>query len=140
MESVSAETIGLPFVRSVIGITRICTPTKPGEKATTGTRYYVSSLEISPGGGKPTMRAAKIFGGLSRGHWSIENKNHWKKDSEWGDDKPRQKQTGVARTLSLLKGALLAHVREPLPDLFARCQKSASAAFNIVKSALRPLK
>jgi hypothetical protein len=138
MEAVEAETIGLPFAQSVIRITR--TETKLGSKPTTGTRVYVCSLAC-PGPKSPkAQRAAKAFAAASRSHWSIENKNHWKKDAMWGDDTPRQKSPKVARVLSLLRGGLLAQIHEPMPMLFKKCARSAALAFGIIKSALRPLK
>jgi hypothetical protein len=137
---VEAETIGLPFARSVVVVERTSTPTRPGAEPQTGTRYYVTSLASPAPGSGQSARAVAAVAKLSRGHWSIENKNHWKKDSVWGDDTPRQRSPVLARTLSLLRGALLAQVSEPLPGLFARCRKSAGAALAIVKSTLQPLK
>lgn len=140
MVSVAAATIGLPFAQSVIRITRTVTETKPGSEPTTGSRWYVCSLAIPPPGHKKAPGVAKAFAGASRSHWSVENKNHWKKDALWGDDTPRQKSPRVARVLTLLRGALLAQIREPMPMLFKKCARSASLAFGIVKSALKPLK
>ena len=102
MQAVQAETIGLPFARSVILVTRTVTETKPGSQPVTGSRLYVSSLASPRNASKNAHRAAKTFAGLSRGHWGVENKNHWKKDALWGDDTPRQKSSQVARALTLL--------------------------------------
>lgn len=93
--------------------------------------------QATPPAQAAARKTAQRFAHLSRSHWSIENKDHWKKDSQWGDDTPRHRNVKVSQTLSLLRSALLAQVHEALPDLFARCQRSASAAFRIVKSALR---
>jgi hypothetical protein len=141
MQPVEAESIGLPFAQSVIRVERTETLTKPGSQPTTGVRTYVSSLPCPEPCREPklAMKAAQKFARVSRSHWSIENKNHWKKDAQWGDDKPRQKSPTVARSLSLLKGGLLAMIREPLPLLFKRCAKFNHLAFGIVKSALKPL-
>jgi hypothetical protein len=140
MASVEAATIGLPFAQSVIRITRTVTETKPGSKPTTGSRLYVASVACPPLDHKKAPRVAKLFAGVSRSHWGVENKNHWKKDALWGDDTPRQKSPQVARMLTLLRGALLAQIREPMPMLFKKCARSASLAFGIVKSILKPLK
>jgi hypothetical protein len=140
MVSVEASTIGLPFAQSVIRITRKVTETKPGSEPTTGSRLYVSSMSCPPMGHKKALRVAKAFAGVSRSHWSVENKNHWKKDALWGDDTPRQKSPQVARMLTLLRGALLSQIREPMTQLFKKCSRSASLACGIVKSALKPLK
>jgi hypothetical protein len=140
MEKVQAETIGLPFAQSIILVTRTVTETKPGSQPTTGTRLCVSSLVCPSNASKKAPRAANAFAGVKRGHWSIENKNHWKKDALWGDDTPRQKSGKVAKSLTLLRGALLAQIKEPMPMLFKKCARSASLAFKIVKSVLKPVK
>ena len=144
MAAVEAESIGLPFAQSVIRVTRTETSTKPGAEPKTGTRTYVSSLpcpsdQEQKAATPRTKRAARDFARVSRSHWSIENKNHWKKDAQWGDDTPRTKSPQVARALTMLKGGLLAMINEPMPVLFKKCAKLPSLAFSIVKSPLKPL-
>lgn len=68
----------------------------------TQTRYFVTSLEREE-------RSAPQLGEAIRGHWSVENKNHWKRDtSQWKEDasRPRKKASG-GQVLSLLRGAVL---------------------------------
>ena len=52
---------------------------------------------------------------IIRSHWGIENKNHWKRDAQWGVDRPRQHSSPSAQVLAIPRGALLALIDEPLP-------------------------
>ena len=66
------------------------------------TRYFITSLERDE-------RSASRLGQAIREHWSIENKNHWKRDTaEWKEDasRPRKKASG-GQVLALLRGAVL---------------------------------
>lgn len=129
-----AATIGLPFARAVVSIVRTSQSTKPGAAAArVGERTFVTSLD------KDTTAAAR-FATIARSHWSIENKNHWKRDAQWGEDKPRQKNAAAAMVLGVLRGALLALIREPCPDLFARCRRRQASALGLVTRNLPPLK
>jgi hypothetical protein len=97
---VEAETVGLPFCAAVVSVTRRCWETKnlaqdPAGGPTGGTRYYASSLELGAYErleGEAKARAFKSVcqraAHLSRGHWGVENKNHWKRDACWGEDAP----------------------------------------------------
>ena len=66
------------------------------------TRYFITSLEREE---KSASRLAQAI----RGHWSVENKNHWKRDNcLWKEDasRPRKKASG-GQVLALLRGAVL---------------------------------
>jgi hypothetical protein len=66
------------------------------------TRYFITSLEGQE-------RSASQLGQAIRGHWSVENKNHWKRDTSlWKEDasRPRKKASG-GQVLALLRGAVL---------------------------------
>lgn len=66
------------------------------------TRYFITSLEREE-------RSAAQLGQAIRGHWSVENKNHWKRDTSlWKEDasRPRKKASG-GQVLALLRGAIL---------------------------------
>ena len=65
------------------------------------TRYWVSSLE--PGALSPGSLAQTC-----RGHWSVENKNHWKRDAVWREDRSRVRNPNIAQALALIRCALLA--------------------------------
>lgn len=66
------------------------------------TRYFITSLDRDE-------RSAARLAQAVRGHWSVENKNHWKRDvGLWKEDasRPRKKASG-GQVLSLLRGAVL---------------------------------
>ncbi len=66
------------------------------------TRYFITSLERAE---KSAFRIAEAI----RNHWSIENKNHWRRDTSlWKEDasRPRKKASG-GQVLALLRGAVL---------------------------------
>ncbi len=65
------------------------------------TRHWVTSLDYGAPG--PTRLAR-----LARGYWSVENKNHWKRDAVWHEDRSRVRNPNAARALALIRCALLA--------------------------------
>jgi hypothetical protein len=72
------------------------------EELKTETRYFITSL------GREQKSVAQLAAAV-RGHWSVENRNHWKRDaSYWKEDasRPRKKASG-GQTLALLRGAVL---------------------------------
>ena len=73
---------------------------------------------------------------IIRSHWGIENKNHWKRDAQWGVDRPRQHSSPSAQVLTILRGALLALIAEPCPQLFARCLRRLSCALRKIAAPL----
>ncbi len=49
---------------------------------------------------------------IARGHWSVENKNHWKKDATlWREDRGTRRKAKGARNLALLRNVILALIR-----------------------------
>jgi len=130
--AVEAETIGLPFARAVISITRHCEKTVGGKpEKTTGTRYFVSSLD-------PAKTSAAQFAEYVRRHWGIENKNHWKRDAQWREDSPRFRNSKSAQFLAILRGAVLALCRLPCPTIFELHRRKPAAAFRLINSPLQP--
>jgi predicted transposase YbfD/YdcC len=90
-----------PQARQLVSLTRHWTNTKTG-KPGAETRIFITSLEV---GEKSPGRLAEI----GREHWSIENKNHWKRDaSRWREDRSPRRTGRGARNLALMRGALLA--------------------------------
>ncbi len=96
------------------------------------TRYFITSL------GRKEKSAAQLAAAV-RGHWSVENKNHWKRDtSHWKEDasRPRRKASG-GQVLALLRGAVLRlHDRENFESLNAGFDRHSAKPW----SALRLLK
>lgn len=102
---------------------------KDAPPAVEGVRDFLTSLD--PGGTSP-QRFLEII----RSHWGIENKNHWKRDAQWGEDRPRQRNRRSAQVLAILRGALLALIDEPCPQLFARCRRRPSSALHKISAPL----
>lgn len=66
-------------------------------------RYWITSLDNDEQE-RPPSQVLK----LCRGHWSVENKNHWKRDAIWNEDAARMHAPAIARSLALLRSVLLA--------------------------------
>jgi hypothetical protein len=82
-------------------LTRYC-QMKNGGEATVETRYFITSIEQ---GVASHLRLAS----LGRGHWSVENKNHWRRDAtRWREDRSVRRTPNGAKNLALLRGAILA--------------------------------
>ena len=85
-----------PYARSVVVVRSRRTEKRTG-KSTEETRYYVSSLdpeELTPAG----------WHGLIRGHWAgVENRNHWRRDALFGEDRSRSRNTRLLTNLALLR-------------------------------------
>lgn len=63
---------------------------------------------------------------LCRGYWSVENKNHWKRDAIWNEDAGRVRAPAIARNLALLRSVLLAPLaRSGYPSLPAALETMA---------------
>jgi len=82
-------------------LTRYC-QMKNGGVATVETRHFITSIEQ---GVVSHLRLAT----LGRGHWSVENKNHWRRDAtRWREDRSARRKPKGAKNLALLRGAILA--------------------------------
>lgn len=90
-----------PHARQVLSCTRIYT-SKNGGQTKTETRYFITSIE-------PTERTHKQLAAIIREHWSVENLNHWKRDSSmWREDRSSLRSATGAKNLALLRNAALA--------------------------------
>lgn len=102
------------------------------EEVKSETRYFITSLEKEDRSAPQLCRAI-------REHWSVENKNHWKRDTSlWKEDaaRPRKKASG-GQVLALLRGAVLRlHDHEAFESLNASFHHHSAKAW----SALRLLK
>lgn len=63
-------------------------------RETTQTRYYISDEDFP---------SAVYYGGLARGHWSVENGLHWHLDVTFREDDCRARKDNAAQNLSLLR-------------------------------------
>ena len=124
--TVTPEQLGFPHAATAVAVTSAMTSKKTG--ATSGeTRLFVSSL--ARGALTPRQWLARV-----RGHWAVENANHYRRDVTWREDAELARQARRACNLALLRSALLgaAPARRPhqpvrpLPTLrFPPCRRLA---------------
>jgi predicted transposase YbfD/YdcC len=131
--AVEAETIGLPFAKAVVSVMRTYEQKRRGQQENGGgVRYFVTSLD-------PLDYTPAQFAEIIRSHWSIENKNHWKRDAQWREDKPRFRNSKTAQVFAVLRGAVLALCNEPCPAIFTRCRHRPASAIALINAPLQPL-
>lgn len=116
-------------MRSAIALTRIWSEkAKPEVPEKSHTRFFLSSL---PAGEKERSTRAV------RGHWSVENRNHHKRDTcLWLEDDHRHRRPKAAINLALTRNALLALIPfeegEPLNNCFERYHHSPTQAIKLI--------
>lgn len=127
------DAIGFPFARSFV-----CVESGRGTKRDPGTperRHFISSLE-------PGELPEAQWSSLARGHWSIENKLHWRKDACWGEDRTRSRNPNIVGALALLRNALqtivVAHLDTYLsmPAFFEACAADTDFNLRLVRKKL----
>jgi len=72
-----------------------------GEKRSTETRYYISSLAMN----------AKQFGHAVRTHWSVENNLHWTLDMTFREDDSRMRSGYSAENFAMMRRIALTLVK-----------------------------
>ena len=104
------DTALLPGARQLVSLTRWYRDKKSSEDFKSETRYFITSF------GEGEERHARLAE-IARGHWSVENKNHWKKDATlWREDRGTRRKAQGARNLALLRNAILALIRHDEHD------------------------
>jgi hypothetical protein len=98
------------------------------------TRVFLSSLSVDE-----KSRSTEAV----RGHWSIENRNHHKRDaSAWQEDRHRHRRPNAALNLALTRNALLAIIPfkqgEPLSAFFEFYHRHRREALNLILNS-RPV-
>ena len=122
-------TAGLPFARSAVAVRRdwrIKNAAETQEKS--HVRHFLTSLDPDE---KQRIPAAV------RGHWSVENLNHYKRDTcLWREDDHRHRRVNTAQNLALTRNALLAIipfcVGEPLSSWFEIYQRNPAKAIQLI--------
>jgi predicted transposase YbfD/YdcC len=92
------------------------------------TRFFLSSLSA-----KEKSRSTTA----ARNHWSIENRNHHKRDaSAWQEDRHRHRRPRAALNLALTRNALLALIPfeqgQPLAHFFQLYQHRPAIAVDLI--------
>lgn len=98
------------------------------------TRFFISSLSA-----KEKSRSTTA----ARNHWSIENRNHHKRDaSAWQEDRHRHRRPRAALNLALTRNALLAIIPfkqgEPLSAFFEFYHRHRREALKLILNS-RPV-
>jgi hypothetical protein len=96
-----------PQARQLLSLTRHY-QMKNGGEPKVETRHFITSIEQ----GDATHNRLATLG---REHWSVENKNHWRRDAtRWREDRGVRRKPRGAKNLALLRGAILALI--PIDD------------------------
>ncbi|RZK90139.1 MAG: ISAs1 family transposase, partial [Hymenobacter sp.] len=83
--------------------------------ATQATRYYLSSLRHA---------SAQELAGYVRGHWGLENQQHWHLDVTWAEDACHCRRDHAPRNLSTLRKLALSLLqRDDTPMSLRRRRK-----------------
>jgi predicted transposase YbfD/YdcC len=117
-----------------VGVVREWSEKKEPDSLKSHTRIFLSSLPA-----EEKSRSTKAV----REHWSIENRNHHKRDaSAWQEDRHRHRRPNAALNLALTRNALLAIIPfeqgKPLAHFFELYHRSPSKALNLILTA-RPV-
>ena len=91
------------------------------------TRWFVSSLSsLESNRSAPAIRA----------HWSVENRNHWKRDASQWQGRHRHRRPNAALNLALTRNALLALIPfeqgEPLAQYFERYHRDPAKGIKLL--------
>jgi predicted transposase YbfD/YdcC len=109
LRPVEPMAIDFPFARTLVGIRSVRTVKSTGV-TTTEWRFYLSSQES-------TERTFEGWIALIRGHWGgVENRNHWRRDALWGEDKTRSRDANLVANLALVRGAVFRLLNHHYPD------------------------
>ena len=91
----------MPHARQVLRLDKQTIHKKSG-RTEKETHLFITSLDA---GQASPRRLADIL----RGHWSVENKNHWCRDAtRWREDHCRLRRPNAAFNLALLRNTMLA--------------------------------
>jgi hypothetical protein len=128
-------TVGLPGARSVVLVQRDwVAKSKPQSIPQSHTRIFLTSLQ-------PQEKARSTA--AARGHWSIENRNHHKRDaSAWQEDRHRHRRPNAALNLALTRNALLAIIPfeqgQPMAQFFELYHRHPAKALHLILN-VRPI-
>ena len=122
---------GLLCAHSAIKVRREWVEKTTPENEHEHTRSFISSLMPDEG---------ERLGWAARDHWSVENKNHHKRDHHvWQEDRHRHRRVNIAQNLALTRNALLAVIpfdeKKNLPTLIVDYQNRRQLAIDIIMKA-----
>lgn len=98
-QEVTAESIGFFAATQVYVVEREVIPTSPTVAASIELCYGISSVPNLP---DREANAGELLKGF-RGHWSVESKNHYRRDVTYQEDRSPMKNHNAARVLASMK-------------------------------------
>lgn len=114
--------IDFPFARTIVAIQSQRTIKQTG-RCSLETRYYLSSQD-------PGERTPENWIQLVRGHWAgVENRNHWRRDVLWNEDRTPSSHSHVVGNLAVLRSAALHLINHHYQGL-SHCQARECLAAN----------
>ena len=131
MAAISPVTAGLPGARSAVTVRRDWSEKKEPQTTKSHTRFFLTSLQEEEK--SRSTRAA-------REHWSVENRNHYKRDaSAWQEDRHRHRKPNAALNLALTRNVLLALIPfeqgQPLAHFFELYHRHPHHALRLILKA-----
>jgi len=133
MAAVDTDVSIFPHIAQIIKCTRIYRSTKKDAPPEISVRLFGTSIRY---GDKTAAQLARII----REHWSVENLNHWKRDSTlWREDRAPKRNPKGAKNLALMRNALLAVIPfeefDSLNDAFDYYRDNRHKSLNIINYA-----
>lgn len=105
-----------PGLQQVIRLERI---TKSQGKSTTEVQYAITSLSRRQADASELLK-------LWRGHWGIENRLHWVRDTLWQEDRCRIKNPTGGHNMAAFRNAAINLLRlAKVPNLAAAVRENA---------------
>lgn len=127
--TISPVSAGLPGARSAITVQRNWSEKRePLQPHKSHIRFFLSSLGIHE-----KSRSSHA----ARQHWSVENRNHYKRDaSPWQEDRHRHRKPNAALNLALTRNVLLAIIPfepgQPLAHFFEHYHRHPCRALRLI--------
>ena len=90
---------GFPYSRTIVTIRSHRTEVKADRKSVED-RYDLSSQQAHE-------RTDEQWINLTRSHWSVENRNHWRRDATLGEDRTRLGNPNALANLALIRSVNL---------------------------------
>ena len=101
--------IDFAYARTLVAIRSGRTDKRTGQ-STLEMRYYLSSQEA-------TERSHEGWIQVIRSHWGgVENRNHWRRDALWDEDRTRSRNPNLVANLALLRSASMSLLNRHFPD------------------------
>jgi predicted transposase YbfD/YdcC len=110
-------------------------------------RYIVTEKKVTSHGASITSisyrisdiedMTAKVFAKGIRGHWGVENKNHWVRDVIFKEDKNRIKKHRPAVNMALMNLIVMNFLRKNIDDSITAAQTIFGATFKRILRRMR---